>query len=106
MIGTILYKPIEDYTEYVKCSSWCNENNATIEDKGDYYEVVEIKEYQPSEEEKLLFEKEELKLWLSNHDYIGTKIATGRATVEEYADIIKEMKIKANRINEINELLK
>lgn len=54
----------------------------------------------------LLNELADLKEWLSDHDYVGTKIATGRATVEEYANIIAEMTEKANRINEIDELLK
>ena len=50
-------------------------------------------------------EKADLEAWLSAHDYIGVKIATGRATIEEYATEIEEMTEKANRINEINELL-
>lgn len=30
------------YKKYAEAAQWCNENNATIEDKGDYYEVVAI----------------------------------------------------------------
>ena len=64
---------------------------------------------QPTEEElrkqQLLYEKTELEQWLKAHDYVGTKIATGRATIEEYADVIAKMNIKAERINEINKLL-
>ena len=37
--------------------------------------------------------------------YTKVKIATGRATIEEYADVIAEMKEKANRINEIRKEL-
>ena len=37
-------------------------------------------------------EYEELEVWMRQHDYIGVKIATGRATIEEYADVIAEMK--------------
>ena len=63
----------------------------------------------PTEEELrrqvLKSEKAELEAWLKAHDYIGVKIATGRATVEEYANEIAEMTEKANRINEINDLL-
>ena len=63
----------------------------------------------PTEEElrrqALQTEKAELEAWLKDHDYIGVKIATGRATIEEYANEIAEMTEKANRINEINELL-
>ena len=54
----------------------------------------------------LLSEKTDLEEWLKDHDYIGTKIATGRAKVEEYADVIALMTEKANRINEINEELR
>ena len=46
-----------------------------------------------------------VKAWLKEHDYIGVKIATKRATVEEYANEIAEMTEKAERINEIDRLL-
>ena len=63
----------------------------------------------PTEEElkrqALVEEKAQLESWLKAHDYIGTKIATGRATVEEYATEIAEMTEKAERINEIDKLL-
>lgn len=49
MIGTKIQKPIEDFDAYSQCAEWCNENNAYIEDKGDYYEVVAIPE--PTAEE-------------------------------------------------------
>lgn len=39
-IGYILNKPCEDIM-YAKTAIWCNENNAYIEDKHTYYEVVE-----------------------------------------------------------------
>ena len=45
MIGTKFYKPLEtqeQLDEYTNTAEWCNENQATIEDKGEYYEVVEI----------------------------------------------------------------
>ena len=63
----------------------------------------------PTEEElrrqALQTEKAELEAWLKAHDYIGVKIATGRATIEEYATEIEEMTDKANRINEIEAIL-
>ena len=40
MIGTKIYKT--DMSSYTNCALWCNANNATIEDKGEYYEVVAI----------------------------------------------------------------
>ena len=45
MIGTKFYKPLETNEQmdaYSSAAEWCNKNNATIEDKGDYYEVVAI----------------------------------------------------------------
>ena len=70
---------------------------------------VYVEPPKPTEEElkrqALVEEKAQLEIWLKEHDYIGTKIATGRATVEEYATEIEEMKEKAERINEIDRLL-
>ena len=40
MLGTKIYK--NDMSNYTDCAIWCNANNATIEDKGDYYEVVTL----------------------------------------------------------------
>lgn len=42
MIGTKFYKNNYDLDAYSQAAEWCNDNNATIEDKGDYYEVVEF----------------------------------------------------------------
>ena len=52
MVGTKLYKENFDQNLYIKCAEWCNETQlATIKDNGDYYEVVEIPPYIPTEEE-------------------------------------------------------
>lgn len=40
MVGTKIYKT--DMSNYTDCAIWCNANNATIEDKGTYYEVVTL----------------------------------------------------------------
>lgn len=70
---------------------------------------IYIEPQKPTQEElrkqELQTEKAQLETWLKEHDYIGTKIATGRATVEEYATEIAEMTEKAERINEIDRLL-
>lgn len=42
MLGTKIYKDKFDNEKYANCANWCNENNAMIEDKGEYYEVVTI----------------------------------------------------------------
>lgn len=70
---------------------------------------VYVEPPKPTEEElrkqALQSEKAELEAWLSAHDYIGVKIATGRASIEEYADEIALMTEKAERINEIDAML-
>lgn len=54
MIGAKLYKNNQsDMNKYTDCAGWCNANNATIEDKGEYYEVVENVPYMPSQEEQI-----------------------------------------------------
>ena len=43
MLGTKFYKDNFNQEEYAKCANWCNETQqATIEDKGEYYECVAI----------------------------------------------------------------
>lgn len=69
-------------------------------------EVEDIYIYVPYTEAELKRQglQEELRLieeWFSEHDYIGVKIATGRATVEDYRDEITLMSEKAKRKDEI-----
>ena len=70
---------------------------------------VYVEPPKPTEEElrrqALQTEKAELESWLKDHDYIGVKIATGRATIDDYADEIALMTEKAERINEIDAML-
>lgn len=46
MLGTKFYKneleTQEQLDTYSSAARWCNANHATIEDKGEYYEVVEV----------------------------------------------------------------
>lgn len=80
-------------------------DSVTYSDDGSVY----VEPPKPTEEElrrqALQSEKAELEAWLSAHDYIGVKIATGRATIDDYADEIALMTEKAERINEIDALL-
>mgnify|MGYP007007455335 FL=1 len=92
--------------EIAEIAKFCNTNGTChlfCIDENNY----EIRKNPESDKKDILrVEKQDLEQWLRKHDYIGTKIATGRATVEEYADEIAEMTAKANRINEIDEELK
>lgn len=42
MLGTKFYKENYDLNAYAECAEWCNNNNCTIQDKGEYYECVAI----------------------------------------------------------------
>lgn len=86
---------------FLEWAKICNEDGTKHIDLLDGYYVVNVNET-PPKYVVLSDEKEYLTRWLREHDYIGTKIATGRATVEEYSDIIAEMQEKAERINEID----
>ena len=44
MIGKQITKPVSDWNEYTQTAIWCNTNNATIQDNGEYYEVVPVPE--------------------------------------------------------------
>ena len=41
-IGYKLYKKDKTIENYRDMALWCNSNNAKIEDKGEYFEIVEI----------------------------------------------------------------
>lgn len=81
-----------------------------VEGNEAYDETEQILVYVPFTEAELQkrrneAEKAELEAWLRDHDYIGTKIATGRATIADYAEEIATMTRYADRINEIDSML-
>ena len=91
---------------------WCNKNNAyikEIESSGSTrrFQIVTVSE--PTEEEKQIVEYQtelrEKEQWLTAHDYIGVKIATGRATVDDYAAEIATMTEYAARVEELRALI-
>ena len=77
MLGIKINKPVitqEECDAYSKVAEWCNENDAHIEDKGDYYEVVANPK--PT--------KEELE---------ARRIASMQPTLEERLEAMEEMLI-------------
>ena len=104
------YETIKEYPNGGKDVKWVVDVPKT-EGVEEHDETEEILIYVPYTENEMKVialkeERNQLEDWLKDHDYIGTKIATGRATAEEYATAIEEMTVKANRINEIDEELK
>ena len=104
-IGYTIAKPVTDWDEYTQCAVWCNQQggSAAIEDKGDYYEVVDLSLSDDEQEiQDLESERFDVMAKLEALDYIGVKIATGRATADEYSEEIALMTEYASRINEID----
>jgi len=54
MIGKKLYKGQYTSKEYADTAVWCNSHNAHIEDKGEYYEVVENAPYVPTVQDQII----------------------------------------------------
>ena len=44
MIGQKITKPVSDWNAYTQVALWCNTNGATIEDRGNCYEIVALPE--------------------------------------------------------------
>ena len=75
----------------------------------EYQEIVpepEPEPYVPTEKEKLEMELAQTEQALRDLDYIGVKIATGRATVDEYTAEIAKMTELANKVNELRDVIK
>ncbi len=53
------------------------------------------------EQQAILRELDSLYLEIKRYDYIGIKIATGVATIEEYADKLEYVQTLRDKINEL-----
>ena len=112
-LGTKCYKDNFDSKLYARMADFCNSTMSyQIEDKGEYYEIVERVIEEPSEKELLQREKaeleaeiEKLKQELAPYDYIGVKISMGVATKEEYADKIAYTETLRKKIRELESKL-
>lgn len=58
MIGQKLYKNKANNKSYADIAVWCNNNNAHIEDKGEYFEVVENEPVAEQTAEEKIFDLE------------------------------------------------
>lgn len=83
MVGTKIYKT--DMSNYTDCAIWCNANNATIEDNGDYYEVVTLP--LPTLEENKLAKIAELK---AERDSKEVEPITYNGNLYDYDDKARE----------------
>lgn len=89
MIGTKIYKT--DISSYPQVAKWCNENNAHIEDMGNYYEVVANPIYVPTQEEIKKAMTDGVQKWMDSvaqtrgYDNIHTACSYVNSTDEIFA---------------------
>lgn len=91
MIGTKFYKENYDNKSYADCAVWCNQNNATITDRGEYYECIALPEPEPPTIEEI---KQQLINAVQNHmdataqtrdyDSIASACSYGLSTVDKF----------------------
>lgn len=95
-IGYKLYKTEKTDEKYRNMALWCNSNNALIEDKGEYYEVVAVVPYTPTLKEQL----EDLERTTGYTRAIRELILAENSGASEY------VKNKAQEIEDIAEQLR
>lgn len=78
-------------------------NGAAWEYKEQKKEEPVHEEYTPTELEETYQKLYAAQAELAEMDYIGVKIATGRATAEQYADKIERMNVLAEEINTLRD---
>ena len=88
MIGKKLYKGQYANKEYADTACFCNANNAHIEDKGEYYEVVENTPYVPTIQEQIIalentITARNIRSAIQGDEYALNKIAEVEAQIEE-----------------------
>lgn len=88
MIGKKLYKGQYTNKEYADTAVFCNANNAHLEDKGEYYEVVENTPYVPTVQEQIQqlensITARNLRAAIQGDEYALAKIAEVEAQIAE-----------------------
>lgn len=85
MLGKKMYQHNFNEVEYKNMADWCNEHDCTIEDKGEYYEVVKV----DNTELENQFKKENLQ---SDINVINIKLSELRG-ISECAVYVDEIKV-------------
>lgn len=85
MLGKKIYKNEFDEYLYKECADWCNENDCTIEDKDEFYEVVKV----DTTEDDLNFKRQN----------IQNEISSINITLSELSGV-RECAINVNGVNQ------
>ena len=94
MIGKKLYKGQYTSKEYADTAVWCNNNNAHLEDKGEYYEVVENIPHIPTIQEQIealesTITARNIRSAIQGEEYALNKLATVETQIEELRKQLK-----------------
>lgn len=97
MIGQKIYKT--DLSNYTEVAQWCNENNAMIVERDDYYEVVPVVHIVTLEDQKSeLFEKiEVLKSAYAGAMLMGNDVTELEASFKELTSKLAEIQAKERK---------
>ena len=100
MIGKKLYKGKYTGKEYSDTAVWCNENDAHLEDKGDYFEVVKNSTTEPTLEQQLLMLEEKYNMpRVIREGILGNPIMYSEFNVNR----AKELEAIAEKIRQLKE---
>ena len=93
MIGKRIYKENLNPKDYADTAVWCNQNNAHIEDKGEYYEVVENIPHVPTIQEQIVELENMITARNIREAFLGDEFALNRiATIEaQIAELRKKL---------------
>lgn len=101
MIGKKLYKGKYTGKEYADIAVWCNANNAHLEDKGRYYEVVANILPEPTIQDKIIalentITARNIRSAIQGDQYALDKIATVEQQIEELRKQLNESGEESN----------
>lgn len=97
MIGKKLYKGQYTNKDYADTAVFCNANNAHIEDKGEYYEVVANEPHIPTVQEQIIalentITVRNLRCAIQGDEYALNKISEVEAQIDELRKQLEESK--------------
>jgi len=109
MIGKKIFKKEmtnqDQINTYIEMSNWCQENDATIKDEGEYYIIVENSSLSDDEiyAENIKIQIDFLRARLDELSYVSEEIALGLAVKEDYTEEIEEIAFLHNRMSILQE---
>ena len=91
MIGKKLYKGQYTSQEYAKTAVWCNDNNAHLEDKSKYYEVIENIPHIPTIQDQINELENQITARNLRSALIGDEFAINKIKdIEMQIDVLRE----------------